>query len=171
MRLHSSFVLLLTLPGCLCQRVDSPLHAAVLPNTINTNEEGLDINRRDDDGRRNLQATSCLAATGFIATSFTAASCTPALIRDAVSTAMADNGCAGSVLSELAALLELPEELTTIDSALASRCDAAFSEATLDFRKVTKRGDAFDREFFHGGSDWNDQYEVTADGVLHHVLT
>ena len=42
--------------------------------------------------------------------------------------------------------------------------------ATLPFRKITKKGSAFDREFFAGGSDWNDHYQMSIDGTSHHNL-
>lgn len=127
-------------------------------------------NPADGRGRR-IQATSCLASSPFTTASFvTTTACTPDLIEDAVSDLMAQAGCdADSLPSELAALLDVDED--RIDAALRAACAGAFDDATLDFRKITRRGDAFDREFFHGGSDWNDQYELaTYDGATHHVL-
>ena len=57
-----------------------------------------------------------------------------------------------------------------VAAALEAKCNEAFEGATVPFRQMTKRGDAFDREFFHGGSDWNDQYQVSFEGSTYHAL-
>ena len=126
----------------------------------------------EQDHRRN-QSASCLAAINFTAT-FTSESCTPASIDTTIANAIAISGsCTGAtVSSELSSLLGVAEgDTDAIASAIQTKCNTAFEDATLEFSKITKRGDAFDREFFAGGSDWNDQYQVEIDGKVHYVLS
>lgn len=118
------------------------------------------------DAPRYLQSTSCL---GTFSTAFTVDKCTASSVQAAVSDAMSDEpNCSGvAVESELSVLLGAAD----VAAALEAKCDEAFEGAKVPFRQMTKRGDAFDREFFHGGSDWNDQYQVTHEGSTYHALS
>ncbi|KAL7539606.1 hypothetical protein ACHAXR_009433 [Thalassiosira sp. AJA248-18] len=115
------------------------------------------------NARRTLQSTSSCLATSNFTTSFTHETCTPDQISLAISLAIADAGstCNGaSASSELASLLGTTEDPTEITTELQLKCDTAFASEILPFKKITRRGDAFDREFFAGGSNWNDQYQT-----------
>eukprot|EP00584_Thalassiosira_punctigera_P021811 CAMPEP_0172573246 /NCGR_PEP_ID=MMETSP1067-20121228/136090_1 /TAXON_ID=265564 ORGANISM="Thalassiosira punctigera, Strain Tpunct2005C2" /NCGR_SAMPLE_ID=MMETSP1067 /ASSEMBLY_ACC=CAM_ASM_000444 /LENGTH=1253 /DNA_ID=CAMNT_0013365843 /DNA_START=80 /DNA_END=3841 /DNA_ORIENTATION=- len=178
MRFDASSVLLLSLPARgLCRDDVDPRNAVDGIVLVAGDESSGRTHQYDGRRRRNLQTSSCLAASNFDAASFTTIdddTCAPDLVRDVVSAAMASNaGCnATSLTSELASLLGLPEGSidADLDAALRGRCDAAFRASAVEFRKITRRGDAFDREFFAGGSDWNDQYQVDVGGRVRHVL-
>ncbi|KAL7550272.1 hypothetical protein ACHAWF_013511 [Thalassiosira exigua] len=123
--------------------------------------------------RRELQTSSCLASPEFSA-SFASEACTPDALQSAISAAMSSTSAcsATTVESELASLLGTAEDPAKIASASKALCAEAFERATLPWSKISKRGDAFDREYFAGGSDWNDQLQTTsADGTeTHHAL-
>jgi hypothetical protein len=157
--------------------------ASVLPNDdVLAHGSTIDIaslstHDRMNGSIRSLQATSCLVASNKIPLSFTAESCTPDALGAAIEAAMRKNPlCDGKGTdAEVASLLLGTSEnnVDVIHAAAQAQCNAAFEVATLPFGKITKRGDAFDREFFAGGSDWNDQYEITDvdNGKVYHTLS
>jgi len=93
--------------------------------------------------------------------------CSYSSLTNALSAKLVANGCKSSASKELQLILGVTTSLEA-KLAIADVC----AQSYVDFSEITGEGKIFDKEFFDGGTYWNEEREwITSDGDVQEQLS